>query len=275
MFSRARGLESSVARRRRGRRLKIRLVVLSLFLILLLGGVFYAAYTPRLRIERIYVLGNTFLSSEEVMSLAGTSLSGKYLYLLPKNNIFLYPRKEIVQKLLSSYPEIKEVFVSMRDFRSINIALSERVGEFLWCSPGSEEKGEECYLIDNTGFIFRRAEEVSSNSLRFYSALPGAPIGTTILPREEFDATISFVMKLREIGVPVVSVTLGEGGLREGGLSVGGKVIWNRTQDQINAIENLKLLLQNPDFKGKDKDGVLSIDYIDIQNTNKIFYIPR
>jgi len=275
MFSRARGLESGVARRRRRRRAKVRLIISVVLAVVLIGGALVISRLDAIRIERVYPSGTILLKEEEVMAIAREAIAGSYLYIFPKNNIFIYPRTDIKNTLLRSYPELSDVSVSFRDFKSISINISERKSQALWCLGDylgalSESK---CYLSDEHGLVFRDASGLENGSLiRFFGGIEGEPIKKTILPAEEFLTTLAFVERLKQAGLSVVVISLEEGGVRKGGLLSGGDIIWNANEDLENALKNLELLLASSGFKGRDKSGNLSVSYIDIQNVNKIFY---
>ena len=162
--------------------------------------------------------------------------------------------------------------VSFKDFKSITITLSERIPRALWCA---QKESSECYFVDESGFIFRKVDRYNENLVTYVVPLEGEPIGQTLLTAEQFMATDSFLQKLKEQEITIIAVTFKEGGVREGEMSVGGTIIWNADQDLTVALENLKTLIDSPQFKSKDSDGNLVVEYIDIQNNNKIFYKAR
>ncbi len=273
MFSRGRSLQSVRAQRRRRRNFKIKLAAAILLIILFFGGLVFLLHLKNIRIQKVYPEGNKFLSDEEVRASVRDHLSGSAFLLFPKDNIFFYPRSAIEKAFLSKYPEIKTINVSFRDFESITVKLVERQQKALWCQTLSQSELPPCYLIDENGLIFRPAGEYSlSTFIRFTGGVSGDPINVQMMPSDEFQTDLLFTDALRKENLSIISVSLKEGGVREGELSVGGKIIWNADQDLSVALENLKTLLSNPSFKGKDKNGTVAVQYIDIQNSNKIFY---
>lgn len=272
MFSRSRVLQSERARRRRRRALRVRFIFLGTILLCLFGLIVYVFHIQAIRIERTYVLGNKLISEEEIRSLVRQDISGNYFHLFPKNNIAIFPRSVILKNLLSSYPELKKASVSIRDLQSITVTLTEREPSALFCSIG--EGAESCYFADIEGFVFRQAEDYSNSSFIKFSGstTPSQTLGSYIVPTPEFVSVMQFAKQLGDLNIHITRILVRGDRVREGTLSAGGVLIWNADQDLSSALENLKLLLADPNFKGVDKNGALSVEYMDLQNTNKIFY---
>ena len=255
--------------------LKIKLALLFIFLVLVGVGLVFGSRSNNIRIEQIYVEGNTFVFKDDVLKVVRGVLDGNVWFLFPRDNILYYPRKAIEKKILDEYPEIERVGVSFRDFKSIEILVFERKEKALWCeSPdGGDEK---CYLLDGEGFIFKEAGGYfDSANIKFTGDILGSPIGSSVMSKDEFKKTIIFAGSLLKYGLALSEIFVRDDRVREGELTVSGKIIWNADQDLSLALLNLKSLVENENFKGKTKDGVVSVEYIDIQNSNKIFYKVR
>jgi cell division septal protein FtsQ len=121
--------ESRIRTRRRRRRVLLAALVVFL-LCLLSGGSVYFAQTPYLRIARIDISGAQTLSSTTVAALAAQELSGSYLGLFPRDNIFLYPKGAIARDIIAALPVVKEVRVGAKNFTAITVTVTER-------TPGS------------------------------------------------------------------------------------------------------------------------------------------
>ena len=86
------------ARRRRERILRVSLLALGLAVVL--GSLVALAYLPRVTITTIDLEGLSTIPQEEVRAAVERELSQRYFFLLPKRNIFLYPRAGIERALL-------------------------------------------------------------------------------------------------------------------------------------------------------------------------------
>lgn len=262
--------------------MKIRIIIFFSIALLVFVASVLISRSSYFRIQKIFLEGNSILLDEEIMSVAREQINGSAYFLFPRNNILYFSRLNIEKKLLSKYPEIEKADVSLKNLQSISIILKEREPKALWCSSsdfsfGAEEgsQTESCYLVDPDGLIFRKVG-VSAPSwfLRFESGVLDNPIRQSIINKDEFKMILFFVEALSKDNLLIKRIVIKEGGVREGELSLGGKIIWNADQNLSDILPNLKTLIDNQDFKGK-KDGVLIVEYIDIQNNNKIFYKAR
>lgn len=280
-LSRGKGFHSASVARRRKRVLKIRIIIFFSIIVLVFISLIFISRSSYFRIQKIFLEGNSILLDEEIMIAAKEQISGNVYFLFPKNNIFYFSRADIEKKFLSKYPEIEKINVSFKDFQSISIVMKEREPKAFWCSPSdfsfeaeAGAQSELCYLVDGDGLIFRKSNDSASWFVRFEGGVLDNPVGQSLIIKEEFKMILSFTEALSKDGLSIKRIVIKEGGVREGELALGGKIIWNRDQNLSAVFPNLKTLIENPDFKGK-KDGVLSVEYIDIQNNNKIFYKIR
>lgn len=272
MFSQRKPFQSTVASKRRRKLFRIKIAIVIAFFIFLFGVIFFVTRLERTRILWVYPEGNTFVSDEEIRDVARGGIAGKILFLFPKNNIFYYPDSLIEERVLSLYPEIKTVKVSFRNFQSITVSVSEYSPKALWCLEAQMDE-VSCYLVNEEGYIFRKTGESSEGVfVRFFGGVAGDPMRQFILRKDEFKNILLFIDSLEKEEIKITSVSIKDGGVREGRLSPYGTIIWNTDQDLNEAFRNLTALVDNPEFKGKDKNGTLNVEYIDIQNSNKIFY---
>ncbi len=281
MFSSRSGLRSSAGRRRQRQAIKIAIGFSVTLGALCVGGLLYVVQMPAIRIQHVVVSGTQSLTPEVVEFAAQAALRGTIAYVFPKDNIFYFSRKSVRAQLTAAFPEIKTVDVSFKDLQSITVSLEERVPVALWCTKPliDATPSEACFLIDREGFSFKKSDDGSRSLPIFYreGEVDGSrdPLGGQVFEAVDFARALEFIGLLKEIGLFVVSVEMRQNDVREGTLSVGGKIIWHKDENVILALENLKTLLASADFKGKTKDGVIRVEYIDIQNSNKIFYKVR
>lgn len=268
---------SRLAKRRR------RFFFLKIFLTMLLfggfvSGVAYVLRDERVNIARVYVEGNSAVPTEEILSLVRQKIEGSYFYLFPKRNILLYPRRGIEASVASAYPRLNAVKVSLRDLSSIVLKVEEKLPFALWC--GAEYVLEDrglCYFTDERGFIFAKAPDFSGSSFkRYFTPLSGSePIGQNLLPVEVFQTLQSFLATLDGEELAVSGVSLHSAGSAQAHLQGGGRILFNLNQDLPLALENLKLLFRSNSFAGQSKQVLASLDYIDLESPNKIFYKPK
>src|SRR4051812_15974146 len=104
-------LPQSKLRRRRRRRRLLALCAIALVLALLIAGAAWLSRAPFLKIGAITVSGAQSIATSSIEEFVHSRLAGSYLWLFPRDNIFLYPRAAIAAGLLQRYPELRQAEV--------------------------------------------------------------------------------------------------------------------------------------------------------------------
>lgn len=171
------------------------------------GGV---SHNAKLRIDRVDILGAHTVSEDSVRALVQQKLKGNYFFVYARENIYLFPRSEIKQILLSTFPRVAEVSVQRIDDHVIAVTLIERTPYALWCGEEPNETASQvknCWFIDRTGFVFDQAPIFSRGVyIEVYGKLLRKNEGETlraVLPRDHFKTADSFAVFVRDnIGKP-------------------------------------------------------------------------
>lgn len=147
------------------------LVLLFLFSVAF-GGV---SQKDKWKIEYIEVSGFQAVSEDDILELTRSLLVGNYYLTYARENSYLFPRFEIERKLLEKFPRLKSVHASRIDDHTIKIVVTERKPFALWCGEvylREMYETNDCWFIDDTGFIFDRAPVFSEGVyLEIYSEL--------------------------------------------------------------------------------------------------------
>lgn len=192
------------------------IVALLAFLFLVaLGGI---SHNNKWQIVRVDVTGANTVSLDAVRSLALEKILGNYFLVYARNNSYLFPVGEIEQSLLGAFPRIESVSVKRIDDHSIMIDLSERKPYALWCGlpatdyrsneavgrfqAGEEPSSNECWFIDESGFVFDKAPVFSKGVyIEVYGKLIEKNIGESLrasLPERRFATANLFAELIRE-----------------------------------------------------------------------------
>lgn len=191
-------------------------------IILLLGLIFFVAFggvsqKNAWQIIEVRVEGATAVPEDSIRSLVLEKILGNYFLVYAKNNSYLFPAGDIVQSLLSAFPRIESASTRRNDDHSISVIIVERKPYALWCGVPSRGSTlfqsafsvhDECWFIDNSGFVFDHAPVFSSGVyLEVYSDLleknSGDPL-RGIIPFDRFSTANTFVKLLREkVGEPL------------------------------------------------------------------------
>jgi cell division septal protein FtsQ len=138
--------------RARRKRMRARLALVSLGgLVLLLAAVVGLSYLPFLQVRGVEVSGQKTLATSTIAGYIEGQIAGSYLLIIPKRNIFIYPKRAIADGLLKRFPELRAADVHAANFHTIAADVVEREQKALWC------QGEQCYLMDQTGVVYAPA----------------------------------------------------------------------------------------------------------------------
>ena len=187
-------------RRRKARLYKRTCIVLAVLLIV--GGGIGILYIPALRIHAVEVVGTQTVDKGAVEAEIWSSISGKKFKLLPKDNAFIYNDSEITSALLSAFPKIKEVRLTLQSFQKLEATVLERTPVALWCGE-SVQSQVPCDFLDSTGVLYEKAPDFSGSAyIKWYAEAPrGSALGSHILDSLVFAWVNPLVLSLSGEGL--------------------------------------------------------------------------
>ena len=249
------------ARRRRERILRVSLLALGLAVVL--GSLVALAYLPRVTITTIDLEGLSTIPQEEVRAAVERELSQRYFFLLPKRNIFLYPRAGIERALLAAYPKLRTATVSFTDFNRIRVTVEERSPFALWCEE------DRCSFLDRDGFLYAKAPEFSGTVfIKYYGVADGGPVGGRYLTPHIFRSLSALVTELGgRLGEPVSVSVAGED--VEVRFLDGFSLFLSLADKPEDSLERLTLALSAEPLKGKE---LARLSYIDLRFGDRVVY---
>lgn len=182
--------QSRLRARRKRRRARLALVsVGALFVLcLMLVGL---SYIPFAQVRSVAVSGTQTLATTTVAHYVESQIAGRYLFVIPKRNIFLYPQDAIAEGLLLSFPELKVADVHAGDFHTIEVEVVEREPKALWCVS------TDCYLMDQEGVVYARSQGVEG-FVEYRGATQGQRLPRQYLNADQFEALFSLVDALSQ-----------------------------------------------------------------------------
>ena len=256
--------ESRLRLRKRRRRVRLT-IVFALGMLLLLSGALGLTYLPALQISAVQVSGAQTVSSSTVEVFVRARLMGSYAYILPKTNIFLYPKRSIARALVAAYPQFASVDVHAVDFHTIAVAIVEREPRALWCS-------DNCYLMDENGVVYGEAPVFSAP---VYTAYQGTTTGER-LPKQflapgEFLPLSALVDAIAQ-KIPGEHLQAVEVDAQSDVQMhfVGGFIVRFALRDEGGDVfERFTLALQSAPFKDKPLSG---FEYLDLRFGDKLYY---
>ena len=138
------------------RRKKINWILFIVILVLFFVLIVLTFNHPRLAHSRITLLDSTSkLNKQEILTLVGEELSGKYFYFFNKNNYYFYPKAELEKILLDKFPRIKKLEFSGKN-NILTITTISREPKYMWC----HEAEDFCQYLDGEGVAFGLATKI-------------------------------------------------------------------------------------------------------------------
>lgn len=258
--------ESRLKARKRRRRVRLLLAFVALLCVLCAAFV-AAAHIPALQVRAVTVSGTETLSSSTVRAFVEERIAGNYLWVLPKRNIFLYPRQEINQELLAAFPVLASADVHAGDFHTIAAAVVERSPRALWCV----EQGN-CLFMDENGVVYAPAPIFSEPVyISYYGPTSGLTLPKQYLTEAEFQNLSALIdtiaLKLHDEQVLGVVVDASRDVRVE--FSSGFKILFALNTASGDTFERLTLALLADPVK---THPLSDFEYIDLRFGDKVYY---
>ena len=267
-------LPSKLGARRRRRRIFLAVAV-PLLILSLFGGLVALSRWSGITISTIEVEGASAVPEEELIASTEGALRGNYLWLFPKGNIFLYPRRVAEQALRREFPTLRSADLSFVNLHTLLLSVEERKLYALWCgmdAPGAASvhtAADQCLFLDEEGFLFPpEADFTGAVYLRYYGG-GNSTLGAPILPPEEFKQLLAFVRELPALSLAPVSVALLPEKDVEVHLESGSALLLSRNADYAVTLDNLRSALSSDAFK---EQPVHTLEYLDLRFGDRVFF---
>lgn len=273
-----------IKRDRRARKMRLLFLFFVLFIVIV-GALSYFSGNKRIVINEIKITGTHIINQEDIKEEVQKYISGKYIYLFAKNNSFIYPHNKTYENLILNFPRIEKLSVRRNGLNIIHVDITERVGSYLYCGASipenKEEIGENCYFINNDGFIFDKAPYFSGNIyFKYYMFLENKednPLGKQMMSIDDFHKLARFVDGITSIGFEPIYIFKDKDGTDYLYLnhSVGGtspKILF-KDYDNLDIIQdNLAIAMRKKEFADEINSKYNTLLYIDLRFPNKVLY---
>lgn len=271
--------------KRKRKRIIWRIIFGFVIILAFISGFAGLTHWSKLSIDTVTVDGTVILSPSEIKTKSFNFISGNYLYIFGKANALFYPKKELTDFLTKLYPRIKDVQISLADYHTISIILSEREPTALWCDTTPAEIASStdptiapnCYFLDKTGFVFSPSPDFSGDAyFKYYGLLPyESAIGSSFLSSsDKFIQLSAFVTSIKALNITPLYIVAKNQDEFVMYIYGGGQIIFDDKEPLVQTSEHLQLLLQKANLVPQ-KNGELFVDYIDLRYGNKLYYKVR
>ncbi len=273
IVSSGRVLNSQKFYQKKKRKRYLQFVLLSFGLLLCLSLVVYLSRQERFLIAEVIVLGENIADKAEIARAAERALAGDYLWLIPRANAFIYPRRAVERHLTDSLPILKSVRLALHDLHTLTITVEEHTPFALYCaSTASPAYSSEFYFIDEEGLIFAPAPAFSWAVYFVYATAEPIenPLGKRFVTIKTFQSLSSFIKTLAVLDIHPLALEVGDD---EYSLLLpnGGEFLWHRGSDLALVYANLAAFLSHDSIKAQSNffDRLLRLD---LRTENKVFY---
>jgi hypothetical protein len=270
-------------RKRRSRRLRMLILLLVLFFSLV-GALAYFSFNKHVTINHITVGGTRIINVQDIESRVRSKLAGRYMYMFARANIFLYPRIQIYNDLLKTFPRIETLSVSRNKWNTLDIGVTERSGSYLYCGAQIPEVksdiGENCYFINSDGYVFDKAPYFSGNVyFKYYVALSETtnPLGQNVFSAERFHALVRFIDGINSLGFKTIYLTINPDGTHSLYLAnpsgvTSPQITFKQDDDLTSILDNLSAAMNKTEFANEINSKYATLLYIDLRFDNKVLY---
>lgn len=264
---------SRLKARRRARTL--RLVILALgFLILVIIGTVALAYAPFWRIQAVVVVGAESIATSTIETFVKERLKGLYAYVLPKDNILLYPKSSLRAELLARFPALRSVVLRAENFSTLGVEVGERKPHALWCGE-SPVTGDACVLLDDAGVAYGSAVSFAGSAyFHYYGTASAAGSGRQYLTEDTFRALDAMALAVASDIPEDTLIDIGVDAEKDVRMRFksGFVIIFPLAEDAATILQRLKLARSADPFT---EHKLSDFEYLDLRFGDKLYYKLR
>lgn len=245
-------------------------------LIIVLIGLAYISGLNGLNIGAVEAKGNTIIDTESIRAVAEREMSGKYMRIFPKTNILFYPKNKISEALGRELPRLGDIELEVKSDRVLLVSVTEREPAYTWCGEKLEEPLEQCYFMDEHGYIFDTAPYFSGDVyFKFFGNLDkNEPLGAQFA-NGLFENLNYFRKSLESMEIEAVALYLKPDGdveiYLQSAVSPKPKIIFRAMDDGSNLSENLRAALETEPLRAKMDKEYNKLEYLDLRFDSKIY----
>lgn len=246
---------------------KIKVYIFTIVIIAVLGVLVYILKIPQLQIVNTQIIGNSFVTTQEIQDKTDSILNTSYLWIIPARNIFLFPRALLENKIKEN-PAVISVRVSKNYFNKISITVVEQEKEALYCRTLEHS---ECYYVNKEGYIYSQVKDlvIPEQEIIMYLENEQKNNKEFIFDKELYINSMTFIKSSSRYGIPIGKVYLKSDGVLEFTTRDGTIILTSKYDDFEKDFSNFIALF---DKNVLTKEQLSSIEYIDVRFGNKVFY---
>ena len=271
-------------RNQKVKRLRL-LVLFTLLFISLVGATSYFSFNKKITINNIKITGSSIIDELDLELSVNTDLKGRYLGLYSRSNFIIYPHDKILNNLKIKFPRIENIIIKREGLNTLDINITERAGSYLYCGEklpeSKEEVGENCYFVNNDGYIFDEAPYFSGDIyIKYYTKTEGSTssvMGSQMFNPERFHAIVRFTDGVNALGFKPAYLVFSPDGinnlyLQSKDSNQNPKIIFKEDNDLGVILDNFATAMKEKEFANEINSKYDTLSYIDLRFKNKVLY---
>jgi len=226
----------------------------------LIGFSYFFFLSPFFQIEEINISGENKVSRENIFSKIEDNL-GKQILFFKTKSVFLINTAQMRGAIMDAFPQIGAVSFNRQLPETLEIKIKERQAVAVWCS-------QQCYLIDETGFIFEEsAVDFEFLEIEHFEQPLEAGIGEKVIETNLLSLILNINIKLEKIEVPTIKASVVSQERVNFKIQEGWEIYLNLKNDIDWQVEKLALVLEKEISPQKRNN----LEYIDLRFT-RVYY---
>ena len=242
-----------------------------LSVILFCSFIYFLFFSSVTKVENIEIIADSSAIHlvSPIKEIVHEELEKNFLKAFTKDSFFLADAKQIKQRILQEFPEIQNVSVRKKVFKSLILDIFPREPVGVWCY----QKFNECFLIDSKGVVFKSVSTTSDEIKNdLFLMLSGAEIKKEFLEQVIEQDKIGQIILIHKTIKDNLDIELNHFYLSENeNLKVITQELWEIRfalgADIALALTKLKLVLEQEITQDKRRN----LEYIDLR-FKKLFY---
>jgi hypothetical protein len=169
--------------------------------------------------------------------------------------------------------------------QTLHLEIKERLGSFLYCGISVPDKkqdvGENCYFVNNDGYIFDKAPYFSGDVyFKYYTNIIGdnqKPLGSQMMEPARFHDLARFIDGITSLGFKSASLVMENSGIYSLYLQSSNnisrpRIIFKNDNDLATILDNFSTAMKEKEFANEINSKYDTLSYIDLRFKNKVLY---
>jgi len=215
MQKRLHGLQSLKLREKKKKKAIGIFILFSLITILFVMTVYFILHSSFIQIKSISIVGAESISKNDIERIISNTLDGTYIKIIPRSNIFFYPKTEIKKILINKLNYIESVDIKRNGLGAIVVYITEKSPVAMVCDGlriDNIEENDECFFVDQNGYVFETATTTSPKFIRYYifESKKDAILGSNFMDSQKFKDLRKFVDGVFSLGITPLGVLVSD-----------------------------------------------------------------